>query len=205
MIEWSPVDVLTCLETEPAVDEDEDCPSHRYTLSRGGVVVELEIWPYHYDVSLTIRSVDQTDPLVELRMKGCSEIHYIRDGTREALHFVSFDAGSEHRVNFVRRVVPAGEPAGRGEGRRMGCGDAHVTSRFGEVCSLSGGLVRTMQSSLGLRHHNPVARPRVCGASGDAAYRSAAWAARSAHNQNEILSLRSGAGRGRITSAHETW
>jgi hypothetical protein len=99
MIEWSPVDVLTCLETEPAVDENEDCPSHRYTLSRDGVVLELEIWPYHYDVSLTIRL--QSETLVDLCMKGCREIRYVRDGAREALHFVSFDARSEHRVNFV--------------------------------------------------------------------------------------------------------
>ena len=56
------------------------------------LVLELEIWPYHYDVSLTIRSSDKSDPLVELRMKGSSEIHCVRDGNREALHFVGFYA-----------------------------------------------------------------------------------------------------------------
>lgn len=98
MIEWNPVDVLTCLETEPAVDEE--ATSYRYTLSRDGVVLALEVWPYASDVLLAIRLSDQQKPLIELRMEGCREIRYFRDGAREELYFVSFEVRSQYPVNF---------------------------------------------------------------------------------------------------------
>jgi hypothetical protein len=98
MIEWTPVDVLTCLETEPAVDEE--ATSYRYTISRDGMVLALEIWPYASDVWLVIRSSDQQEPLIDLRMEGCREIRYLRDGGREELYFVSYDGRSQYPVNF---------------------------------------------------------------------------------------------------------
>src|SRR4051794_35982476 len=71
MIEWTPVDVLTCLETEPAVDEE--ATSYRYTISRQGLVLALEIWPYASDVWVAIRQVDREDPILDLGREGCRD------------------------------------------------------------------------------------------------------------------------------------
>ena len=99
MIEWTPVDVLTCFESEPTVDEEST--SYRYTLTVKGLVLSLEIWPYDSDVWLAIRSADQRDPVIDLRMQGCREIRYIRDGAREELEFVSFDHRSEYPISIA--------------------------------------------------------------------------------------------------------
>ena len=98
MMEWTPVDVLTCLETEPAADEE--ATSYRYTISRQGLVLALQIWPYDSDVWLAIRQADQEEPIIDLRMEGCREIRYVREGGREELYFVSYDQRSEYPVNF---------------------------------------------------------------------------------------------------------
>ena len=89
MIEWTPVDVLTCLETEPVVDEDRT--SYQYTLTRNNLALVLEIWRYDSDVWLAIRLLDQQEPVIDLRMSGCREIRHIRDAGREGLYFVSSD------------------------------------------------------------------------------------------------------------------
>ena len=98
MIDWTPVDVLTCLEAEPAVNEE--ATSYRYTMSRDGAVLALEVYPYDSDVWLAIRLSDQQERLIDLRMEGCREIRYLRDGDREELYFVSFDERSQYPVNF---------------------------------------------------------------------------------------------------------
>ena len=49
---------------------------------------------------LAIRLADRQEPLIDLRMVGCREIRYLRDGSREELYFVSFDERSEYAVNF---------------------------------------------------------------------------------------------------------
>jgi hypothetical protein len=98
MIEWNPVDVLTCLETEPAVETDET--SYRYTFTRNGLLVALEIWPYASDVWIAMRPADQPGLILDLQMKGCREIRYLRDKTDEALHFVSFDGHSSYPANI---------------------------------------------------------------------------------------------------------
>ena len=99
MIEWTPVDVLTCLATEPVVDEDRT--SYRYTLTRHNLALVLEIWPYDSDVQLAIRLLDQREPVIDLRMSGCREIRHIRDAGREGLYFVSFDERSRDASNVV--------------------------------------------------------------------------------------------------------
>src|SRR5947207_2598869 len=98
MIEWTPVDVLTCLEAEPAVDEE--ATSYRYTITRHGLVLALEIWPYDSHVWVVIRRADREDPIIDLRMAGCREIRYVRESGREELYFVNFDQQSEYPVNF---------------------------------------------------------------------------------------------------------
>ena len=97
MTEWDPVDILTCLEVEPEVDED--ATWYGYSLSRDGLVVTLNVWPYDSDVWITIRLADQQEPLVDLRMEGCRALRYRREGEREELYFVSFDEGSRYPVN----------------------------------------------------------------------------------------------------------
>lgn len=98
MIEWKPDDVLTCLETEPAVDKE--VTSYRYTISRQGLVLVLEIWPYDSDVWLALRQANREEPIIDLRMEGCREIRYLRHGALEELYFVSFDERSQYPVNF---------------------------------------------------------------------------------------------------------
>ena len=98
MIEWDPIDVLTCLEAEPTVDEERT--SYRYTIHRHGVVLALEIWPYASDVWLAMRLQDQGEPLIDLRMEGCREIQYLREAAREELQFISYEPRSQHPVNL---------------------------------------------------------------------------------------------------------
>ena len=98
MTEWDPVDILTCLETEPEVDEE--VTGYCYSLSRDGFVLALNIWPYDGDVWLTMRRADQQEPLVELRMEGCREIRYLRDGEREELYFLGFEERSRYPTGF---------------------------------------------------------------------------------------------------------
>jgi hypothetical protein len=99
MIEWTPVDVLTCPEIEPTVDEERT--SYRYILNRDDLVLALEIWPYDSDVWLAIRLADRQECLVDLRMSGCREIRYIREAGREELYFFSFDQRSHDPSNLV--------------------------------------------------------------------------------------------------------
>lgn len=97
MIDWKPVDVLACLEVEPTVNEE--ATSYRYTISRQGLVLALEIWPYDGDVWLALRQADQQAPLLDFRVQGCREIRYLRDGEREELYFVTYDERPRHPVN----------------------------------------------------------------------------------------------------------
>jgi hypothetical protein len=103
MIDWTPVDILTCLEAEPAVDEEGT--SYRYTISRHGLVLALEIWPYDNDVWIAIRQADREEPVIDLRMEGCREIRYVHEGGRETLDFVGFDERSR-RGGWRLRVAP---------------------------------------------------------------------------------------------------
>ena len=98
MIEWDPIDVLTCLEAEPAVDEE--ATSYRYTLNRDGLVLVLEVAPYSSEVWLAMRLADQQDSLIDIRMEGCRAIRYLRNEDREELYFLSFDDRSEWPVNL---------------------------------------------------------------------------------------------------------
>ncbi len=118
MIEWTPEDVLACLETVPAVDEEGT--SYRYTLNRDGLVLALEIWPYASDVWLAVRLAEQPEPMLDLRMEGCREIRYLRESSREELYFLSYEERSQYPVNFrggwrlqvnPRVAVKLGHPA----------------------------------------------------------------------------------------------
>ncbi len=91
-------DVFTCLETIPAVDEE--ATSYRYTLNQNGLVIALEIWPYASDVWLAIRLADQPASILDLRMEGCREIRYLRQGENEELYFVSYEGRTQYPVNF---------------------------------------------------------------------------------------------------------
>ena len=84
------------------------------------VVLVLEIWPYASNVWLAIRQINQSDPLIDLRMEGCREIRYLRDGDLEELYFVSHDGRSQYPVNIrdgwrlqvsPRVLVKLGHPA----------------------------------------------------------------------------------------------
>jgi hypothetical protein len=100
MIEWNPVDVLTCLETEPEVDEE--VTSYRYAVDRDGVILTLEIWPYDCDVWLAIRLADQQEPVIDFRMKGCRAIRF-RD-MPESLRDLPFDWNAVKRSPTVYTV-----------------------------------------------------------------------------------------------------
>ena len=63
-------------------------------------MIALEIWPYASDVWLEIRLADQPDSILDLRMEGCREIRYLRQGDREELYFVSYDGHSQYPVNI---------------------------------------------------------------------------------------------------------
>ena len=89
MIDWDPTTVLACLETEPAVDEE----SYRYSLTRDGVVLALEVWHYQGDVSLAIRLENQETPFIEISMLDCREIRYVKQPHIEELHFVTHTHG----------------------------------------------------------------------------------------------------------------
>lgn len=99
MIEWNPTDVLTCLEVEPEVDRDG--LYYRYIVQRGGLMLELGIDQFSYDVDLAISRPEQGS-IVNLLMRGCRAIRYVRTGEGEQLVFIS------HEDRHYRPNLPSG-------------------------------------------------------------------------------------------------
>jgi hypothetical protein len=96
MIEWDETDILTCLEVEPEIGEDR--LYYRYITRQEGLLLELIVYPYDYDVHVTLIRLDQ-GALADIWMRGCRAIRYIRDDGRERLHFISHE-DREHRPNL---------------------------------------------------------------------------------------------------------
>jgi hypothetical protein len=99
MIEWDPVDLLTCFETEPEVNEDE--LSHRYVMERNGYRLELTLWQYDEDVHIKLFGPGQKLPLTEVWLHHCIAIRYGRDGSVESLAFKNRDYVRYESATFL--------------------------------------------------------------------------------------------------------
>jgi hypothetical protein len=104
---WDQVDVLTCLEVEPEVDEDS--VSLHYELSRNGWEIELTIFPADRDLHLVLRQEGLKEPFIDFWMRDIGEIRYLRRDAVEELVFLSSNE-QDDRPNlpfgFALRVSP---------------------------------------------------------------------------------------------------
>jgi hypothetical protein len=106
-MEWSEVDLYTCFEVGPEIDEQQ--LEYSYTLERDGYKLVFTVWPYDEDVHILLFGPAQQSPLTEAWLHGCIAIRYHRDGDIESLSFrnrdyVRFEAATFKSLNL--RVRP---------------------------------------------------------------------------------------------------
>lgn len=92
-LDWSPADVIECLEVLPQVDEYE--VAYHFFVEQRDLRLRLDVEVPCGDVQIVLSSKERLeDPLVEVRLFDCARIRYVKDpGHREALEF---DAAPAH-------------------------------------------------------------------------------------------------------------
>ena len=85
LTEWSEVDLLTCFESEPEIDEDR--LSFRYVTERSGYCLSFTIWPYDEDIYIVLHGPSQSRPLLDVWLHACTAVRYARTGGSESLSF----------------------------------------------------------------------------------------------------------------------
>jgi hypothetical protein len=103
---WDQVDVLSCLEVEPIIDED--AVSSYYDLRRDGWRIQLTVFAGQHDVHL-VMDRGGSPPFIDLWMRAVEQIRYNRQDKIEELIFLS-DQDKDWRPNlpfgFALRVAP---------------------------------------------------------------------------------------------------
>lgn len=106
-MEWSEVDLYTCFEVDPEIDEEG--LESRYTVNRAGYKLVFTVWPYEGEVHILLFGPAQQSSVTEVRLRRCIAIRYQREGDIESLAFRNrdysrFDVSTFHSLQL--RVRP---------------------------------------------------------------------------------------------------
>ncbi len=94
MLVWDETDFATCLETLPVVDDDG--VSHSYTVTGGGLRLEIAVWQYDGNVAIKLFRDGLEDAVLELTLLDCSGVRYVNDKAGERLEFAPAKCFGSH-------------------------------------------------------------------------------------------------------------
>lgn len=85
MLVWDEADFVACLETVPVVSEYET--SHSFTIAKDGLTLEIVVFQYDGDVSITLTRDGVEQPVFEVTLIDCHGTRYVNDKRGERLEF----------------------------------------------------------------------------------------------------------------------
>ena len=84
---WEPVDLLSTIGVEPAVEEHG--VSHQYHLTKGPVRLQLTIWQYDSDIEILLFTAPLPLPVIKYTMLGCPGIRVVQGKRGSFLEFAA--------------------------------------------------------------------------------------------------------------------
>jgi hypothetical protein len=108
---WEPVDFLDFFGVIPI--ESEYGVSYQYLVERGGLRLELSVWPLDSDIFVKIYSSHQSEPLIALNLLDCPAARVLHDSRGRFIEFAGgnafngrYDTSTAAAYGFRLRVEP---------------------------------------------------------------------------------------------------